>query len=65
MLIEFNGKRQLLTDPLPLARLLDNNQAKPPFAVAVNGRFVPKGQYASLYIKEGDRIEVLAPMEGG
>lgn len=65
MFIELNGKRLLVTGTQPLARLLENHQAKPPYAVAVNGRFVPKGQYAALYIKEGDRIEVLSPMEGG
>jgi sulfur carrier protein len=39
--------------------------ARPPFAVAVNTRFVPNTQYASHTLHEGDRIEVIAPVTGG
>lgn len=39
--------------------------ARPPFAVAVNTRFVPNTQYASHALREGDRIEVIAPVTGG
>lgn len=34
-------------------------------ATAVNGDFVAQGNRANTHIKEGDRIEVLAPMQGG
>jgi len=39
--------------------------ARPPFAVAVNTRFVPNTQYASHTLHEGDRMEVIAPVTGG
>ena len=39
--------------------------ARPPFAVAVNTRFVPNTQYASHTLHEGDRIEVIALVTGG
>lgn len=39
--------------------------AHPPFAVAVNTRFVPNTQYASHTLHDGDRIEVIAPVTGG
>jgi sulfur carrier protein len=34
-------------------------------ATAVNGEFVPAGQRGSARLADGDRIEVLAPMQGG
>jgi sulfur carrier protein len=34
-------------------------------ATAVNDEFVPVGGRAVLALSEGDRIEVLAPMQGG
>jgi sulfur carrier protein len=34
-------------------------------ATAVNGRFVPAAKRADTALREGDRIEILAPMQGG
>ncbi|MBR9862665.1 MAG: sulfur carrier protein ThiS [Rhodobacteraceae bacterium] len=34
-------------------------------ATAVNGDFVPAPARATCALSEGDRIEVLAPMQGG
>lgn len=34
-------------------------------ATAVNGEFVPVTERAAARLAEGDRIEVLAPMQGG
>jgi sulfur carrier protein len=34
-------------------------------ATAVNGRFVPVRQRASVLLKEGDMLEVVAPRQGG
>ena len=34
-------------------------------ATAVNGEFVPQGNRASTQLQNGDRVEVLAPMQGG
>ena len=34
-------------------------------ATAVNGDFAPAGQRATLLLHDGDRVEVLAPMQGG
>jgi sulfur carrier protein len=36
-----------------------------PFAAAVNLRFVPRAQYASTPLAEGDQIEIIAPVTGG
>ncbi|MFT2089879.1 sulfur carrier protein ThiS [Paraglaciecola sp. 2405UD69-4] len=34
-------------------------------ATAVNGEFVPQGNRANTQLQNGDRVEVLAPMQGG
>ncbi|KZK94646.1 sulfur carrier protein ThiS [Pseudovibrio sp. Ad46] len=37
----------------------------PAVATALNGRFVPREDYSETSLSEGDRLEVLAPMQGG
>ncbi|WP_105214765.1 MULTISPECIES: sulfur carrier protein ThiS [unclassified Pseudoalteromonas] len=39
--------------------------ATPPFALAVNGQFVAQGQYPQLVLQDGDRLDILAPIQGG
>lgn len=34
-------------------------------ATALNGEFVPTGSRTGALLAEGDRLEVLAPMQGG
>ncbi len=34
-------------------------------ATALNGAFVPRADRGATLLKEGDRLEVLAPMQGG
>lgn len=34
-------------------------------AVALNGRFVPRDQYAYCQLSDGQELEVVAPMQGG
>jgi sulfur carrier protein len=48
-----------------IADALNLINAKPPFAVAVNLKFVPKSQYALHVLNENDQIEVIAPVTGG
>jgi len=35
------------------------------FAIALNEEFVPKSSYDSISLQDGDRVEVLIPMQGG
>jgi sulfur carrier protein len=44
-------------------RSLDFGDAK--VATALNGAFVPARARASTALKDGDRIEILAPRQGG
>lgn len=39
--------------------------ATPPYAVAINYEFVPKGKHAEAILQEGDEMEVIAPVTGG
>lgn len=34
-------------------------------ATAINGDFIPEGIRTKTILNEGDRIEILAPMQGG
>lgn len=37
----------------------------PPFAVAVNGEFVPQTAYEQTPLNEGDTIDIVSPIGGG
>lgn len=39
--------------------------AKPPYAVAINYQFIPKTKHAEEILREGDEMEVIAPVTGG
>jgi sulfur carrier protein len=39
--------------------------AKPPFAVALNGQFVARGEHATKTLAAGDRLDVVSPVAGG
>jgi thiamine biosynthesis protein ThiS len=34
-------------------------------AVAHNSRFIPKAEYKTTHLADGDLIEIVAPMQGG
>ena len=48
-----------------LAALLDECGFSGRVATAVNEEFVPAGLRAGHALSEGDRVEILAPMQGG
>ncbi len=65
MKIEVNGEmRDIAADTLEGALSeLDWGAAR--VATALNGAFVPKSARAATRLQDGDRLEVLAPMQGG
>ena len=65
MKITLNQNATELPASATVADALAQMQAKPPFAVAVNTVFVPKSQYASHVLSEGDKVEVISPVTGG
>ena len=65
MRVEVNGK-DLTAEAETLADLLTEQGFEvTAVATAVNGQFVPRGARADHPLNDGDRIEVLSPMQGG
>lgn len=64
MSIEVNGQSQPLAPHLQ-ALLERMGLAGAAVATALNGRFVPSGERTRTPLADGDRVEVLAPMQGG
>ena len=65
MNITINQQATELPQGASVADALTRFNAQPPFAVAVNTEFVPKSQYASCLLQEGDKMEVISPVTGG
>lgn len=65
MRIELNGLG-VTTDASNLAALLDEHGFDATsVATALDGEFVARGARASILLKEGVKVEVLSPMQGG
>ena len=65
MNISINGE-PIDTSAETLTTLLEQNgYADATIATAVNSTFVSQGERENHLLKEGDQIEVLAPMQGG
>ena len=65
MLLTVNGEpRELVADNLADA-LVALDYADAVVATALNGDFVPKRKRADTPLSEGDRIEIVAPRQGG
>ncbi|CAH9054976.1 hypothetical protein PSECIP111951_02708 [Pseudoalteromonas holothuriae] len=64
MKITFNGQ---LTDSAAdnLQSLVIAMGAKEPFAVALNGQFIPRSQCQTTLLSDGDSVELLSPIQGG
>lgn len=48
-----------------LADAVARLQPQGPYASAVNLQFVPKARYTETPLRDGDRIEIIAPVTGG
>lgn len=66
MKITLNGQPKSFEAPLNLYDILEQEELiGMMIAVAQNGTFVPKSEYETTTIKDGDDIEIVAPMQGG
>lgn len=65
MKIEVNGEAREVAGETLAAALAELGWAEARVATALNGAFVPKGARADTVLSPGDRLEVLAPMQGG
>ncbi len=65
MKILVNSEPVELAEPCTLEQLLELRGQRPGTATAVNGSFVARAARATLFLSEGDEVEIVAPMQGG
>jgi sulfur carrier protein len=65
MKIMVNGAPRELAAETLAAALTELGYGDAPLATALNEDFVPAGARAVQKLEPGDRIEILAPMQGG
>ena len=63
--IRINGETQTLNDTVSVAALLERRGQQAGVAIAINGEFVPRSQHGTRILREGDDVEIVAPMQGG
>ncbi|MBU2956570.1 sulfur carrier protein ThiS [Paracoccus sp. 1_MG-2023] len=65
MRIEVNGEPRDVASATLAAAIKELGWAEARIVTAVNGDFVPLSARATQPLQDGDRIEVLTPMQGG
>ena len=65
MKITLNGVEREVSENMLDQALRELGYCGGAIATAVNGEFIPKTQRLDIVLSEGDRIEVVAPMQGG
>lgn len=64
--VSVNNQQKLCDNQKPLAVLLQEwGFESGKVAVAVNGDFVPRSRYGEQRLRDGDQLDVLAPVQGG
>lgn len=62
---QVNGKKIEWDESLALAELIKRYSIYGQVAVALNETLVPRSNWSSAYLKEGDRIEIIHAVQGG
>lgn len=66
MNITINGTMKSLDGTPDIASVLQSEgYGSKLVAVARNGEFVPRISYADVRLRDGDALEIVAPMQGG
>jgi len=66
MIIEVNGEKKQLETLHSLMEAIQHwGYEGARIAVAHNGEFVPRSDYATLQLQDGDCLEIVSPMQGG
>ena len=64
--IYINSNPVALPETVTLKEALnEHGYTKGHFAIAVNRQFIPRAQYVTTQLNEGDQIDVVTPMQGG
>ena len=65
-MITINGKTLTLSAPKTLGAYLDENNYRQTYiAVEKNGEILPKSEYDTTYLNDGDKIEIVSFVGGG
>ena len=65
-MITINGKTLTLSAPKTLGVYLDENHYRRTYiAVEKNGEILPKSEYDTTYLNDGDKIEIVSFVGGG
>ena len=65
MMLVVNGELQDVPAATLAEALRSLDLAEAKVATALNGEFVPARARAATFVKDGDRIEIVAPRQGG
>ena len=65
MYLQVNGQAQEYAEPLTVASLLTILALKGRVAVEINGEIVPRGQFATHTLRDGDVLEIVRAIGGG
>ncbi len=66
MKISVNGEiREFNEESLTIDKILDILEYKTGIAVALNETFIIKTKYSDTVVKDGDRLDILSPIQGG
>ncbi|MGL1920640.1 MAG: sulfur carrier protein ThiS [Hyphomicrobiales bacterium] len=65
MNIQINGANNVVKSDTIFDLLIELNYGDAVVATALNGDFIPETLRKNASLKNGDQIEILAPMQGG
>ena len=64
--VSVNGEAKEIKKNLSVAKLIQElGYTKKGFAIAINTTFVAIASYGETVVKDGDTIDILAPVQGG
>lgn len=65
-MITVNGQDIILEQPITVTEYLEQHQYQiNRIAIEMNGAILPKSQYTSVILKDGDKLEVVSFVGGG
>jgi len=66
MILKINGKEKIVTDGINISQLLDELKiCKDRVAIELNKEIAKRSQWDSIYLKEGDTLEIVTFVGGG
>lgn len=63
--IYFNDENHQIKSQSLQEFLLHKNHIDSPFAITINNRFIPRTAYKTTSLSDGDRVDMIVPMQGG